>query len=208
MKKLRIGFDIDDVLVNSGIAMTSLHNKVYGTQLDLNNIYNLETFKDWGVADGQGIVDRIHEIMRLDDWLGLDTPIEGALGVLSKLKDEGHQLFAITGRPASFRSDTIKLLETYFPGIFSDETLFMTDLYAVDGSPVEKVTKLDIARELKLTHFVEDLLVHADILAEEGIKTVLFTYGYHWNQTGGHDSLVRLSTWREIGEFFEDECRD
>jgi hypothetical protein len=67
-----------------------------------------------------------------------------------------------------------------------------------------------MARQLELTHFVEDLLVHADILGEAGIKTVLFdnNNGYHWNQTGGHDSLVRLSSWKEIGEFFEHERRE
>jgi uncharacterized HAD superfamily protein len=208
VKKLRIGFDIDDVLVNSAVALTTLHNQVHGTTLNMSHIYNLEDTESWGVADGQGIIDRIQEIMAHEQWLDLDTPFEGAVAILLRLKDEGCKVFAVTGRPASTRGATLELLDRYYPGIFTDETLFMTDIFAVDGRPIEKVTKLDIARQLKLTHFVEDYLVHADVLADGGITTVLFSGAhYHWNKVGGHHSLVRLNNWQEIGEFFDDERR-
>jgi uncharacterized HAD superfamily protein len=160
------------------------------------------------VSDDRGIIEHIHEIMAMPKWLEMAEPMEGALPILRQLKEEDCELFAVTGRPASFRQVTVELLDKLYPQIFSDETLYMTDIFQVDGSPIEHVTKLDIARQLKLTHFVEDYLVHADVLGEGGIKTVLFSDDYHWNQAGGHKSLIRLSSWKEIGEFFEHERRE
>lgn len=207
MKKLRIGFDIDDVLLNSASALTTLHNKLYGTDVGLRHNYNHVDIEDWGVSNLEELNNRIHEVIAMEEWSDLAVPFENAIGILQKLKDEGCELFAVTGRPPSSRQRTLKLLERYYPGIFSDETLYMTDVFSYDGSPVKKITKLDIAKELELTHFVEDYLVHADVLGEGGIKTVLFSNGYPWNQTGGHESLIRLNSWSEIREFFEDERR-
>lgn len=210
MKKLRIGFDIDDVLVQTADALTGVHNAIYGTNLGRQHLYehSAATAEAWGVEDGPAINKRINEIVPLDEWNDAAAPFEGAMEVLSQLKAEGCELFAVTGRPAFLREKTVSTLNKHYPGIFSDERLHMTDIWGLDGTPAKKITKLDIARELKLTHFVEDYLVHADVLGEGGITTLLFSDGYPWNQTGGHKSLIRINSWKEIGEFFENERRE
>ena len=206
-RTLRIGIDIDDVLLKSAKRSIELYNEAYDTNLTLDDWYD---FKDpevwskiWGHSDMRELIRRVVATMA-DDAFASVEPLEDAAEVLTHLKNEGHELFAITGRAESIRKQTKFVLDLCFPGIFTDETLTFVDYYAHDGA---KASKSDVAHELGIDYFVEDLLDHANDLARSGIQTILFSPGYKWNSQGPDadviDNVVVLDSWRKIGDFID-----
>lgn len=200
-KHFRIGFDFDDVLVGTADHVASLYNKEYGTHLTRDNWYNFNPITPWNVKTFSEVTSRVANLLYN---LGEARPLAGSQQVLSRLKDAGHELFIITGRPESVRPQTLGILNKYYPGIFDNSSLYFTDHFSQDGKRVEKS---NLCNDLNLTHFIDDQVEHANIVAAEGVKTILFSDNYAWNQSGADDNVTKLSSWQKIEEFFNDEQR-
>lgn len=206
---LRIGIDIDDVLLQSAKRSIEMYNKSFGTSIALDDWYNFDDHevwsKVWGEDDMRVLVSRVVATMA-DEAFNSVEPIDDASEALAHLNVEGHELFAITGRAESIREQTAFILDKYFPGIFRDETLFFVDHYAHDG---QKASKVDVALRLGITHFIEDLPAHANGLARAGIQTILFSPGYKWNEAGADadvaDKVIVLDSWPKIVEHLDAE---
>lgn len=207
MRKLRIGFDIDDTMINAVDTVTGLNNKLYGTQLGREDWFNNipEVLARWQLKDGYEVTHRVHELMAHEEYLGSVVEVKGASDVLRYLRSEGHELFAVTSRPERIRAETLKELELCFPGIFVDESLYMIDAFSGDPTTAS-VTKYAVAKQLELEYFVDDLPVHANALAEGGVKTILFSDEYIWNQNGVRDDVIRIKSWKEVGDYLYGEA--
>lgn len=203
-QRLRIGFDVDDVLINSVDVVVELNNRLYGSFLQRHQWYDMTIADVWKVPTARDIAGRVDELIRHPEYRQKIRAIDGSLEALRGLVDH-YEVFAITGRPAELRAETVWVLDQCFPGLFSDETLHMTNFKAVDGHVVGKRNKLDVARELALTHFVDDLPTHANLLAEGGVKTVLFNDDYAWGEGEHHPDIVRVSSWQELKEYLDHE---
>lgn len=204
MRKLRIGFDIDDTMINAVDTVTGLNNSLYGTQLGRGDWFNNtpEVLERWGLKDAYEVTHRVHELMDRDEYIDAVVEVEGARLVLESLRRKGHELFAVTSRPERIRTATLRELELCFPGIFANASLFMIDAFSGDPKSAS-VTKLGVAQQLELQHFVDDLPVHANALAEGGIDTILFSDEYLWNQTGASEKTTTLRSWQEVGEYLD-----
>lgn len=203
---LRIGVDIDDVLFQSAQRSIELYNQAYGTALTLQDWYDFSDTTDWPTRWGSDhmavLVKRVVSTMA-DQEFRSASPIEGARRELRRMQNDGHELFAITGRSEAIRPQTMSLLDASYEGVFTHETLFFVDHFEHDG---QRASKADVAINLGLTHFVEDLPAHANALARAGIRTLLFDPGYPWNQTGVDESVTRVRSWSEIGAFLDEEA--
>lgn len=202
-RRLKIGFDIDDVLFTTVDYSIAAYNSRYGTHLTRNNWYNFDpdSLVLWGANDIPLIVSRVAAIFGSDGARAM-VPIRDSLVVLRKLEKAGHELFAITGRPESLRSQTLRLLHESFSGIFTNETLFFVDHFNHDG---EKATKADTATKLGLTHFVDDQIEHVNGVSNKGVSCVLFGDNYKWNRGVVDEGVKRLTNWQEIEAFFDCE---
>jgi hypothetical protein len=206
-QKLRIGIDIDDTLLSSVDTVTGLNNEQYGTHLTRDDWFNVtpEAIARWGLNSGPEISDRVHALMTHKDYMGRVRGINGAKEVLDHLVSEGHELFAVTSRPDYIRDQTVQELEQCYPGLFSDATLFMINAFSADPN-VASATKFGVAEQLGLTHFIDDLLIHANAVSDGGIKTILYSDNYLWNQGKEHDGVIRLSSWKDIGAYLDGEA--
>ncbi|MDB5159757.1 MAG: hypothetical protein JWO99_20 [Candidatus Saccharibacteria bacterium] len=207
VRKLRIGIDIDDTLINTVDTVTTLGNEQYGTVLTRDDWFNVtpEAIARWGMKTGSEVSDRVHELMTHEDYIERVVGIKGAKEVLDHLTTEGHELFAVTSRPDYIRDQTIQELEQCFPGLFSDKTLFMINAFSADPA-VARATKFGVAEQLGLTHFIDDLLIHANAVSDGGIKTILFSDNYLWNQGPEHEGVIRLGSWKDIGAYLDGEA--
>lgn len=210
-RKLRIGIDIDDVLIKSAELSIQLYNEEYGTKLSLDDWYDFSDpstyVKVWASEDVTVLVKRVVHTMVNDAFLDVE-PIEGSQEGLRHLNSEGHQLFAITGRSESIRRQTMAMLDKNFDGIFTDNTLFFVDHFEHDG---KKASKAVVGTQLELTHFIDDFPDHANAIARVGIKTVLFDAGnYKWSKTGIDadvaSNVIELDSWQRTVEYLDDEA--
>ncbi len=204
---LRIGVDIDDALFQSAHRSIELYNKAHGTDLSLEDWYDFSDKATWATKwksdDMSVLVNRVVGDMAGDAFNQGVLPIEGAKEQLHHLQSRGHQLFAVTGRSEAIRTQTLALLDTQYHGVFHKDTLFCVDHFEHDG---RRASKADVALDLELTHFVEDLPAHANELARVGIATLLFDPGYPWNQKGVDKAVIRMPSWQEIGAFLDAEA--
>ena len=202
IRTFKIGIDIDDVLLKSAERSIEMYNEKFGTNVTLDDWYDFDDpevwSKIWGSDDMRLLVARVVETMA-DEAFTSVQPVDGAPEALTHLQDQGHELFAITGRSESIRKQTKFVLDLCFPGMFTDDRLIFVDYYNHDG---QKASKADVATGLELTHFIEDLPDHATQLARAGIKTYLFSPGYKWNEKGVADdvadNVIVVPGWRWI----------
>lgn len=198
-EKMRIGFDCDDVLVNSADYTARLYNDAYGTSLTRDHWYDFGSMEPWGVDTFAQAATRVTDIMHADTYTGLEA-LPDASRVLRTLKLGGHALMIVTGRPDSLRASTERMLEALYPAIFDSENLYFTNHFGTDGT---KLTKASVATRLGLTHFVDDQIEHANGVAATGIQTILFSDRYAWNREGADANVTRVGGWPELGEYFD-----
>jgi phosphoglycolate phosphatase-like HAD superfamily hydrolase len=194
----RIGFDFDDVLVSSGLLTVELHNKQYGTHLTIDDWYDPDV-SPWGVDTFSEVVQRVIEIQASPDFSTVEELV-GAKQTLMALKAAGHALLVVTGRPPLLKESTEALLAHHYGEVFSLNDVHFTDHFAHEG---QRTDKGDIAVQLKLTHFVDDVIQHANSVAAKGVKTILFSDNYKWNQAVVDDPVSRISSWDEIATYFD-----
>ena len=203
-RPLRFGFDIDDVLFPSGEVVVKIYNERYGTELTHDDWYNVTSLALWGTDSATERSDRINSICGEDSFVDAIRPFKEAQRVLTAMSERGDFIAAITGRPSGANAPvdltlaTQRMLELYFPGVFTPEHIYLTSHFAED--PADRIPKLQIVGSLQLDGYFEDHLDHANQTGPAGTKTYLFGDNYGWNQEGAHESLIRVRDWNEIGE--------
>lgn len=195
-----IGIDFDDVLIASADRTTELYNQLYDTHLTRDDWYDDPTItKPWAVDSFSEVIERVMQLHSMPEFADVQ-PIKDAQRVLRSLKDAGHSLIVITGRPAQLRVHTQLLVDKYYKDIFNE--LYFTDHFSHEG---QRISKGEIAITLGLTHFIDDVIQHANDVAKKGVKTILFSDNYKWNQAKADDDVIRLGSWQEVGVFLHGE---
>ncbi len=197
---LRIGFDFDDVLISTVDCAVKLYNKKHNTRLANDNWYDFSDLSVWGAVSISDITSRLIEVIYSEEFNNIVKPILNSQKVLAKLKEDGHLLFIITGRPISALNQTRAILDRYYPSTFNNNHVYFTDNFSVDG---EKTTKDEIIRTLNLNYFIDDHVEHVNNVNRLGVRTILFDNNYAWNKIGFDKEVIRLSNWQDIGNFID-----
>lgn len=160
MKHLRIGIDIDGVIVDLVSLMLPLLSKACGRPVSHQDIYCFDIGRALDIEEKMADVwAQVYD----SDTLQSAPPIKGAITGLSVLRE--HEIWLITRRPTSTRSHTVSWLRRY--KIKYDHLIF-------DSSPQKHL----VGRGFDA--FVEDNLEQACAIAEAGIFTLLLDHP--WNQ--------------------------
>jgi uncharacterized HAD superfamily protein len=178
MKRLKIGLDIDGVIVDYMQPMLSL----LGEACDRPVAY--EEISHWDIARALNVDEEIIESAWMRLFNGpflLDAPpVEGALEGM-KLFD-AHELWIVTGRPSMVKKITEAWFRRY--GVRYDKLLF-----------VRPGNKLSVAQGFDV--FVDDFLDEAVSFGQSGVYTLL--YDRPWNQSEIlPESCRRVHNWETI----------
>jgi uncharacterized protein len=182
-----IAFDIDGVVADTMAVFVRLAHERYGlTHLTKDHLqcYNLYECLS---LEREVIDDLI--CLTLDDEHTLQIPpMPGAPEVLTALSDHAPLRF-ITARiwPESITG--------WLTGTLSSVPSGRIDVIAT-GSPESKP---GVLKQLGVRYFVEDRPETCRMLAEAGIKPILFEQP--WNKNMQLSDLVRVSDWRQIREW-------
>lgn len=186
---MRIGIDIDEVLANTLNGVIAFHNERYGTCFKKEDFFSYDCDEVWG-GTREETIRKWYAFFETDHFSSVD-PIAGALPALQILKENGHELFAITARPLVIAPQTNAWINSYFPGIFSG--IHFGNRAGYDGV---KKRKSEMCAELGITVIVEDDLYHAVDCAECGIRVLLLDHP--WNQRELPANVYRMFSWDDV----------
>jgi len=178
MRLLRLGMDIDGVIVDYASVMLPILSGVCNRSISYDDLIC------WDIGEALDIDEK----MVADVWqqiLGSDilrpaAPIRGAIAGLSALSK--HEIWLVTARPTSLQSLTVSWL---------NEKKVKYDRLLFDNG----TDRHSIGQELDV--FVEDHLEQACAIAEAGVSTLLLDQP--WNQTAIlPENCKRVTDWSAI----------
>jgi len=177
MKNLKIGMDIDGVIVDLVTAILPLLSKACGRSVCHRDIYCFDIGKALHIEKQmQDIWAEVYS----SNMLRSAPPIKGAIVGLNELR--GHINWLVTQRPKSAKKDTERWLR--------DKKIKYDNLEFVSG-----VAKHSVANDFDV--FLEDNLEQACAIAEAGINSLLLDQP--WNQSSAlPQKCRRVQDWDAI----------
>jgi len=187
-KKMKIGVDLDDVVVEFSKGFLDFYNKKNNTD------FRYEDWDRYWFNDAFGVDKSLVRSVR-DEFFNSVTLYElefvkgakGGLRVLSK----NNELYIVTSRPLRFKQKTDDFINQNFPNLFSD--IFYSD----DADRNHSVGKAKICMGEGISVLIEDNLEYALYCLEHGINSILL--GRRWNEACP-DKVLRVKNWKEILE--------
>lgn len=145
--------------------------------------------KVWGGTE-QEASQIVHEFFSSPEFVQLQ-PIPGAHAALQKLKHK-YELYIVTARHSDLEHVTRQFVQNHFPNLFTD--IVFGNLYATKG---EKRNKSEMMKQIQAQVLIDDSLVHAKEIVEQGMTSILFGE-YPWNeeyQNGQHARIIKAVNW-------------
>jgi uncharacterized HAD superfamily protein len=170
---VRIGLDLDGVLVDSIPRWVAVLNREAGTSYGADEL-----------PDTHGTPERAYHSDRNEvEMLILPGPVEGAAAAVQSLHAAGHELVVITARHPRLRGLTQAWLD--YHGMPVHRLHF---LEGASKAPTALAEGLDI--------MVEDTPHNALALAEAGVPVLLF--GAPYNRGLSHPLICRCEGWSGV----------
>ncbi len=187
---MRVGVDLDDVLGEFMPQILSFHNERYGSNYTIRDAGHFHALFDLIGKSDEEAIGKMEAFYKSRQFKEM-KPVKGAKANLKKIKDDGHQLIVITGRPSHIREKTTKWLDEHFADLF-DEVHFADHCVHPHGW-----TKGEMCKKLEIHHHIDDFLTFAKDCAKNGINVLLLDRP--WNQDVElENNIKRVFTWDEI----------
>lgn len=188
---LKIGIDVDDVLVPFLPQFIKFHNDTYGTNLKLKDCHTYKLGEILGISEEEAYP----RVLKFDqtDYFFKTEPFTDAVKVVKELS-KFCELYAVTSRPASLKEYTEKNLEQFFPGCF-EKVLIGNYVPGVSETP-----KSELCKKHGINLLVDDQLKYAEQCVKIGIPTLLYDRNktYHWNKGKPIKGVFRIYSWDSI----------
>lgn len=181
---MKIGFDIDDTLINLREHAFEIYNKKLNQNISVKHFYELdrvEIHELFGLTDEQG-KDMWNS--SLEEIYYTNCPVySGAIETLHALKEEGHEIYYVTAR-AKEHGERSKdwMKKKGFP--IDDDHFF----YGMQDHE-----KIHIIKNIVLDFYVDDKPTILETLRNEKVTTIVKDQSYNRN----HQS-VRIYHWEEF----------
>ncbi len=193
---MKIGFDLDCVLVDIMPSLLDFHNKKYGTKHKLKDQTKYFLGALWNCSREEA-TKRVHEWYHSSYFDDLPV-VEGALEGINILSRK-HSLHIVTSRPHFIQYKTDTWIDKNFKNKFT--SIHHTNQVSKKGDP--KRLKSKVCKDLKLEVFIEDHIEYAADIAESGIKVFLLTMRWNTSFKKLHKNITRVDSWKELVKEFD-----
>lgn len=183
MKKVRVGVDLDDVLIDCNTALCEFHNRRYGTSYRRADVRSFHLHEVWNCSIEE-VTRRIGEFYDSPEHAKA-VPIKGAVAAILKLQERDELAAVITARAESAREVTEALLACYHPSL----TRLVT--YTNHGK------KATVCKELGVQVFVDDAGHNAEDVASVVELSLLFDAPWNRGYVPSRSNLHRVYSWQE-----------
>lgn len=187
---MKIGIDIDNCISNFDDTLLNEyleHDKqLRNTGIINENVENLRN----GMFDWTYDEERSFYTENIETFAKNLKPIDGSQYYIKKLKEDGHEIYIITGRDNGEYKNPYELTENWLKkyDILYDKLIF-TNAY-------NKHEKTEVCLENNISLMIEDSTNISLDLIKNNIK--VFTMNTKYNQKD--QTLDRVSSWKEIYE--------
>lgn len=185
-----IGFDFDDVLVDTNTALQQFHNRRYGTSLTRADVITYSLDFLWGCSHKE-MTRRIDEFFDSPEH-EMILPVRGALEAVRELQSKST-IVVITSRALSKAPRTRACVMRHFPSLADSMHFARSDAHR-EG---EK-TKGQLCRELGVQVFVDDATHLAEGVAPFVNKSLLFDAPWNRRAVLCRPNMRRVHSWNEI----------
>lgn len=193
--KMKIGTDIDDVLLSFFPKLNEFYNGIYGTSFKFEDYKHFDLEKTWGGTKERAIeiVNAFYNHPLFDNILPIDGS-QRAINILSKDND----FSAISYRPKDMEIKTINCIEKYFRKNIKE--VILNGQY---GAKSSEMSKVDICLDKSIELIIEDNFETAKECSEKGITAFLLDKPWNQNNPINNDNFFRFKNWNEILEKLE-----
>lgn len=211
---MRIGLDLDDVILEHTKQLIAFNNAEYEEKLEWDNFHTFGLYNVLPITEEEAKkrLARFYETSFYKDM----PLVEGALRGIIELNNNGHECSIISNRPSNHDKITIELLDLYFPEnsfrnriLLGTHSLPHTDnrFHENIGSNENRlpyVNKAGICSGINIDIMIEDDYAQAINCALMGVMTLLFDAP--WNRRAYNNSipatirnrLYKVFSWNDI----------
>ncbi len=188
-KPKKIGFDLDDVLLNFSDVLRDHMNEKYkkNVQRDEINTFFIEEVFGISPIDARETIDNF---FFHDDHIRA-LPVNGSQEVIERLS-ENNTLHIITAKPDTLEEITKEWLSRHFPDKF--EAVYFANWFANNE---KKRKKSEICLEQETDIFIDDSLDTAVDVSSIGIPVLLFNTPWNQRENLPHN-VTRVYSWVDI----------
>lgn len=194
---IRIGFDLDEVLIAFLDTFLPFYNARHNTGWKKDDFFSYDFDKVLGIPL-ENIIKDIYAFHKTA--LSRNMPaVDGAEEGIAKLKGKAD-LYVITGRQLKVKSLTEQLVEKNFNGSFKD--VLFANYHTLEGK--QQYPKPKICRDFGIKLMVEDLMHYAiDISKENDIPVIVPRYNWNKNIKVKGTKVSYAQDWPKISDKIE-----
>jgi uncharacterized HAD superfamily protein len=192
-RRLKIAFDLDDVLAQFVAAFIAFHNRMYSTHLVYEGVFSY-TFSEVLGGSSDDVIAKVRDF-RFSPEFKTIKPVESTQDVVQRLAST-HELIIITSREETMKQQSLEWLQTYFPNCFT-EVYFTSDFYSKQG---QNFKKSDICRLHNVDIMIDDSFTFAEECSAYTRKTFLVNRPWNINYKNS-ENVIRIDTIAEVYAF-------
>lgn len=182
---MKIGIDIDEVLVEYLAGVINFYNFENKTYIKKEQFNSYNFWEVWGGTREEAI--QICDNFYNSEGFNQLMPVQEALDSVNNLH-KNNELFLITARPLHWKEKTERWIKENIT--FNPNTIFSSDFHSKQGK-----TRLSICKEFGISLLLDDNAHYALECANSGIKVILFDKP--WNKKAEHPNITRVKNWPE-----------
>jgi uncharacterized protein len=186
---LRLGFDIDDTLIQLRQHAFHIYNSKLNKQVSLdqfNELKTLEIHEPFGLNAEEG--GKLWMSLAEEIYFSECPPFPHAVEVLNSLVEDGHEIYYITARNKEYGERTKEwMIKNGFP--VDDDKFYY-------GMKDEE--KIQIIKELDLDYYFDDKPAVLETLLKLPLKVIAIDNSYN-----KHMDIRRLSNWLELKDILK-----
>lgn len=184
--KMRIGVDLDDVIVEFSKTFLDFYNKKKSTRFEYRGWTKYQFADSFGL-DREGVNLVAEEFFNSNLFYELDF-FKDSKKCLNQLSKK-NQLYIVTSRPIRHGEKTKKFIEGNLPGVFNE--IFYSDEVCKDHAQ----GKAEICKREQIEIIIEDNLEYALCCNQNKIKPIIFNRNWNKEYSNG---ILRAGDWNQI----------
>ena len=191
---MNIGIDIDNVISNFDEVLLEEYLK-HDKELRNTGIINEETYMTKGMFDWSEEEERKFYLDNIECIAKSLNTKDGAKKYIDKLKQDGHNIFIITGRDNGEYTNPVEMTKKWL----NENKIYYDKLILTNAYKNDKHGKTEKCLENNIDIMIDDSINICKDINEHGIKAIIMDTPYNRNT----NDFERVHSWKEIYKYIK-----